>query len=99
MSERKTRVWLTSLAVGGAISLVLTAAMRKTHFGFWLPGSQPGWLFAWAARLVHAGAVTNDPSSLALVAAGNAGFYAWIFSRILRAEIVARGNLSRYFLC
>ena len=98
MSERKTRVWLTSLAVGCAISLILTAAMRKTHFGFWLPGSQPGSLFAWATRLVRPGAVTNDPSGLALVTAGNAGFYAWIFSRILRAEIVARGNLSRYFL-
>jgi hypothetical protein len=35
---------------------------------------------------------------MALVTAGNALFYAWLFSRILRAEIAARGNLSRYFL-
>jgi hypothetical protein len=97
MSERKTRMWLTSLAVGCALSLILTAAIRKTHFGFWLPGAQPGWMFAWAARMVRPTSVPAD-SAIALVTAGNTAFYAWIFSRILRAEIVARGNLSRYFL-
>jgi hypothetical protein len=98
MSERKTRMWLTSVAVGCAISLILTAAMRKTHFGFWLPGAQPGWIFAWATRLLRPGSAAEVPSAIALVTAGNTAFYAWIFSRILRAEIVARGNLSRYFL-
>jgi hypothetical protein len=91
-------MWLTSLAVGCAISLLLTAAMRKTHFDFWLPGAQPGWIFAWATRLVRPGAIPQDPAGLALVTAGNSAFYAWIFSRILRAEIIARGTLSRYFL-
>jgi hypothetical protein len=98
MSERKTRVWLASLAVGCAISFVLTAALRKTQFGFWLPGSQPGWLLAWATRLMRPGSVTQDLSGITLVTAGNAAFYAWVFSRVLRAEILARGNLSRYFL-
>ncbi|MGC2196384.1 MAG: hypothetical protein WA628_17055 [Terriglobales bacterium] len=98
MAERKTRVRLTSLAVGCAIALLLTAALRKTHFGFWLPGAQPGWLVAWATRLVRPGAVTEDSAGLALVTAGNTAFYSWIFSRILRAEILARGCLSRHFL-
>lgn len=97
MSERKTRVWLTSAAFGAAVSLMLTVVMNKTHFGFWLPGSQPGWLLAWATRIVRPGAVAGDSSAVTLVTAGNAAFYALAFSRILRAEILARGNLSRYF--
>lgn len=95
MSERKTRMWIVSLAAGCAISLVLTAAMRKTQFGVWLPGTQPGWMLAWATRLLHPNSAADG---IALVTAGNTVFYAWIFSRILRAEILARGSLSRYFL-
>jgi hypothetical protein len=98
MVERKTRVWSASLAFGCLVSLFLTAILRKTHFGFWLPGSQPGWLLAWATRLVRPGSVADEPTGMALVTAGNALFYTWLFSRILRAEISARGNLSRYFL-
>jgi len=98
MSERKTRLWSTSLAAGFAISLVLTATMTKTHYGFWLPGTQPGWVFAWATRLLRPGATWNGPSGVALVTLGNAAFYAWALSRVLRAEILARGSLSRYFL-
>jgi hypothetical protein len=33
-----------------------------------------------------------------MMLAGNMLFYTWIFSRIIRAEISARGHLSRYFL-
>jgi hypothetical protein len=98
MAERKTRVWLASLAFGCMVSLFLTAILRKTDFGFWLPGSQPGWMLAWATRLVRPGSVSDQLAGLAVVTAGNAIFYAWLFSRILRAEITARGNLSRYFL-
>jgi hypothetical protein len=95
MSESKFRVWLASLTMGLATSLVLTAAMRKTQFGVWLPGTQPGWMLAWAMRLLHPNSAGDG---IALVIAGNTLFYAWIFSRILRAEILARGSLSRYFL-
>jgi hypothetical protein len=98
MAERKTRVWLASLAFGCMVSLFLTAILRKTDFGFWLPGSQPGWLLAWATRVVRPGSVSDELSGMILITAGNAIFYAWIFSRALRAEITARGNLSRYFL-
>jgi len=98
MSERKIRVWVVSLAFGCTVSLLLAAALHKTHFGFWLPGSQPGWLLAWATHLMRPASGNDQSSSLALVAIGNTAFYAWIFSRILRAEILARGCLSRYFL-
>ncbi len=98
MAERKTRVWIACLAFGCMVSLFLTAILRKTEFGFWLPGSQPGWLLAWATRLVHPGSTSDQLTGMAVVTAGNAIFYAWLFSRILRAEISARGNLSRYFL-
>jgi uncharacterized membrane protein len=98
MSERKTRVWLTSLAVGCVISCLLTAAMEKTHYGFWLPGVQLGWLFAWATGLVRPAAGSSGPFGIALVTLGNAAFYAWFSSRVLRAEILAGGSMSRYFL-
>ncbi len=98
MAERKTRVWLASLAFGCIVSLLLTAILGKTQFGFWLPGSQPGWLLPWATRLLRPGSVADQPTGMALVTAGNALFYGWLFSRILRAEITARGNLSRFFL-
>jgi hypothetical protein len=98
MSERKTRVWFTSLAFGCAVSCLLTAAMGKTHYGFWLPGAQPGWVSAWTTRLLRPGSGAHDPSGMVLVATGNAAFYAWLFSRVLRAEILARGSMSRYFL-
>jgi len=98
MAERKSRVWLTSLTFGCLVSTFLAVVMRKTQLGFWLPGAQPGWLFAFATRLVRPGSLANSVSDLALVSAGNAVFYSWIFSRILRAEIAARGNLSRHFL-
>jgi hypothetical protein len=93
--ERKARMWIASLVAGCVISFVLTVAMRKTQFGVWLPGTQPGWMVAWAARLMRP---DSDADGVALVTAGNTAFYAWIFSRILRAEILARGSLSRYFL-
>ena len=95
ISERNPRMWMASLCAGCAISFVLTAAMRKTQFGVWLPGTQPGWMVAWAARLMRPNSAADG---VALVTAGNTAFYAWIFSRILRAEILARGSLSRYFL-
>jgi hypothetical protein len=95
MSESKIRVWLASLTMGLATSLILTAAMRKTQFGFWLPGTQPGWMLAWATRFIWP---NSAETGVALVTGGNTAFYAWIFSRILRAEILARGSLSRYFL-
>ena len=98
MSERKTRVWFTSLAFGCAASFLLTAAMVKTNYGFWLPGGQPGWVFAWATRLLRPGSGAQDSSGMVLVTTGNSAFYAWLFSRVLRAEILARGSMSRYFL-
>jgi hypothetical protein len=55
-------------------------------------------VFAWATRLVRPGSGAQDPSGMIPVAAGNAAFYAWLCSRVLRAEILARGSMSRYFL-
>jgi hypothetical protein len=93
MAERKTRVWIAALAMGCITSVVLTAAMLKTGVGFWFPPCWPGLLLA----LVFAVFRTGDANlwALALIAAGNALFYAWLFLRILRAEIHARGHLSR----
>ena len=96
MAERKTRVWIAALAVGCITSVVLTAVMLKTGVGFWFPPCWPGLLLA----LVFAVFRTGDATlwTLALITAGNAVFYAWLFLQVLRAEISARGHLSRYFL-
>jgi hypothetical protein len=98
MSERKTRVWLTSVAFGAAVSVILTGTMLKMGIAYWFPPFWPG-LFLWIASAIAGhGLYLTGPGGLALVTTGNAAFYAWGFSRILRAEILARGNLSRYFL-
>jgi hypothetical protein len=98
MAERKTRVWLVSLAIGCGTSLILTAAMLKMSIGFWFPPFWPGLFLARAFSLVGHGQTWDGGLTLALILAGNAAFYAWLFLRILRAEIHARGHLSRYFL-
>jgi hypothetical protein len=94
MSERKTRVWVTSLMMGCGTSLILTAAMLKMNVGSWFLPSWPGLLLAYLTGHNQ----VADIAGLALVIVGNAGFYGWLFMKIIRAEITARGHLSRYFL-
>jgi hypothetical protein len=95
MSERKTRIWVVSLMMGCLTSIVLTAVMLKMSAAFWFPLIWPGLLLAF---FTGRGQIVNSIVSLALISAGNALFYAWLFLKILRAEITARGHLSRYFL-
>jgi hypothetical protein len=97
MAERKTRVWLVSFAIGCGTSLILTAGM-KTSIGFWFPPFWPGLFLALAFSIVGHGQSWDSGFSLILIAAGNAAFYSWLFLRVLRAEIHARGHISRYFL-
>lgn len=96
MAERKTRVWIAALAMGCITSVVLTAAMLKTGAGFWFPPCWPGLLLGLVFTAFRSGEAAL--STLALITAGNAVFYAWLFLQVLRAEINARGHLSRYFL-
>ena len=90
--ERKSRVWLASLACGVASSIVLAGVARAGLF--WFPPLWPGLILAFAFK---AWAAQSAGSEL-LILGGNTAFYTWIFSRIVRAEINARGHLSRYFL-
>ena len=94
MAERKTRVWVTSLMIGCGTSVILSAVMLKMNVGFWFVPTWPGLFFAY----LRGHALIVDVASLALLTAGNAVFYAWLFLKIIRAEITARGHLSRYFL-
>lgn len=98
MSESKIRVWLASLTMGLATSLILTAAMPKMGVAFYFPPFWPGLLFAFLCGIAGHTQFLDSRTSLALVAAGNTAFYAWIFLTALRAEVAARGSLSRYFL-
>ena len=94
--ERKTRVWLVSLAFGLASS-ILVAGIAKTGLAYWFPPFWPG-LFLAVALEAFRGQRWAPGTDLVLIIAGNAAFYTWIFSRIVRAEITARGHLSRYFV-
>lgn len=90
MSERKTRVWLASVGMGLATSLILATA---TPVAFEFPPCWPGMVFALLLAILGHG-----QQGLAPVIAGNSIFYSWIALHVLRAEILARGRLSRHFL-
>lgn len=90
-SERKIRFWVASVAFGVASSILLQG------IGYWFPPFWPGLLVALAVTTLI-GHSLSVVSGLGMMLAGNMLFYTWIFSRIIRAEISARGHLSRYFL-
>ena len=56
-----------------------------------------GLLLCWA-YVAFSHRAWNDAAALAVIGIGNAAFYVWISLQILRAEILARGHLSRHFL-
>jgi hypothetical protein len=72
--------------------------MWKTRAGFWLPGSQPGWLFAWIVLVISRGESPSDHFGIALVTLGNTIFYSWLIRRLLAAEVASRGALGNRFL-
>ena len=90
--ERKTRIWLASVAFGFASSIVLAELARAGLY--WFPPLWPGLILAFAFKAWAGRGAGSD----LLILAGNTAFYTWIFVRIVRAEINARGHLSRYFL-
>ena len=90
-AERKIRFWLASLAFGMASSIFLQ------RIGDWFPPIWPGMVLALGVAALK-GHPLAAVSQMWLALAGNTVFYSWIFSRIMRAEISARGHLSRYFL-
>jgi hypothetical protein len=97
MSESKTRVWLASLVFGCSASLILIGAMARMGIANWCPLFWPG-LFLETGSALLRGRAWSERTSLVLLVSGNTIFYSWIFSKIVRAEITARGHLSRYFL-
>lgn len=98
VSGLRMRLWTASMIIGLVISCVLSGMMWKTHAGFWLPGSQPGWLFAWIAMGVIRTGSGSDRFGGTLITIGNAAFYAWLTRGVLAAEITVRGALGKYFL-
>ena len=96
--ELTMRVWATSLVVGCAISCVLSAAMWATRIAFYFPPFWPGLFFAWVIVIVAHGEQWSPTLFITIATIGNAGFYAWLFSRVIGAEIRSRGSLSRWFL-
>ena len=98
MAGLRKRLWLTSLLVGCAISCVLTFTMWIMKIGPWFPPFWPGWFLAIVAVVLGHGQQWDSRVDLALVTIGNAAFYAWIFLRVIKADLASRGRIGRHFL-
>ena len=98
MSEGRTRLrlWVASLALGCLVALILTALVSRGHYGYWLPGVQPGWVLAWAVSFLLPEA--HDLVWLGLITLGNALFYSWLAMKVLSADMESRGRLSRILI-
>ena len=92
MMGLRTRVYAISLLRGVVISFVIV------WFGPYLPLNYPGFFFAVAILALGHGDHWNSWVLPTLVISANTVFYGWIVSRILRAEVAARGALGRRFL-
>jgi hypothetical protein len=93
-----TRVWVTSLISGCLVSAFITALVSLTGTAYYFPPFWPGLWFSWVIVIVAHGEQWTDTLLLVLSMIGNAAVYACLTFLVLRAEIRARGRLSRYFL-
>lgn len=93
----RIRLWTASILFGCTASYSLTLMMSPGDYGYYLPGTQPGWLLVWAASAVARKSMSPD-LKLAIVTVGNALFYTWLALRILVADLLSRGRLGRLFL-
>jgi hypothetical protein len=91
-SRVNQRILVASFIAGVAVSLTLTFVMWATHLGYWLPGTQPGWVLA-SAVIIAGGA--GAQYGIALVTAGNAAFYACLSVPVIKAEVAERGPIGR----
>jgi hypothetical protein len=98
MSERKSLVYCTSLITGAATAMILTVLMLKLGIGYWFIPAWPGMLLAALPAIFDNRQTSTGATNLLLVTTGNAIVYARLSLHILRAEVQARGHLSRYFL-
>jgi hypothetical protein len=87
MASVRTRLWLTSLLVGGVISCVLTVSTWMLKIGPWFPPAWPGWFFALAAVIVGHGDSWDNRAVLAIVTVGNAAFYGWVVLRAMSPPV------------
>jgi len=91
------RLCITSLLLGGAVSCSFTAFVWLTRAIFYFPPVWPGLFFSWAVFVVG-GRHWADCFGIVELTFGNAAFYAWLSFRVLKADVVSRGRLSRYFV-
>jgi fatty acid desaturase len=92
------RLWGTSVVFGCAISGNLTVVVWATRLAFYFPPFWPGLFFAWVIVILSHGKSWATHFGIALAMIGNAAFYTWISFRVVQAEVVSRGRLSRHFL-
>ncbi len=96
--EVRMRLWITSLLIGGVLSCAFTALMWLTRAIFYFPPVWPGLFLAWSVVVASLGQHWADRFGVVLLTLGNTAFYAWLSFRVMKAEVVSRGRLSRYFV-
>jgi hypothetical protein len=95
--KSRMRLWITSLLTGCAISGALTAFVLATRTAFYFPPFWPGLFFAWIVIILSRGESWAGDLILILATLGNAAVYAWLYLRVIKAEVSARGRVGRYF--
>jgi hypothetical protein len=90
------RLWVTSLVAGCAISGILTGLVLATGIAFYFPPFWPGLFFAWIVVIFSHGESWTSHFGIILATVGNAVLYAWVSGRVIQAEVLARGRVSRY---
>ena len=92
----RLRLWAVSFLLGCTAAYSLSLMMSPAY-GYYLPGTQPGWLLAWITGTIAHESI-SPALKLAIITVGNALFYSFLTLRILVADLLSRGRLARILL-
>jgi hypothetical protein len=93
----RVRLWTASIFLGCSVAYALKLITSPGEYGFYFPGTQPGWLVMWAVSAIAPEPLGRE-LKMAIVTAGNALFYSVLTLRILVADLLSRGRLGQWML-
>jgi hypothetical protein len=93
----RIRLWTASILLGCTIAYTLKLMTAPGDYGYYFPGTQPGWLLAWSVARAARQPITRE-LSVAIVTVGNAFFYSLLTLRIVVADLLSRGRLGQILL-
>jgi hypothetical protein len=94
----RPRLCAFSVIVGFALAALMTLGMLMARIAFWFPPYWPGLWFSWIVIIVCRGEMWPSLVGTTLVVLGNAAFYSWLSYRVVKADMLCRGRLSRILL-